>query len=211
MKRKLIVLCAVAALFSAAPVFAGLTTDQVWEFQSAYVSSVSDTQWGVTPGTTDNSFAHPLGDGPYALITASGSYDAEARTFSNVENVDIYIGNYPDPNPSKTIIMWVHHIGALGEISITSDDPILNSVVLVGTNQFNLGNMTVSASQWEITPNPTWEKISFTMSGDNLLGAIHVTTECVADGTPAIPAPGAVLLGSLGAGLVGWMRRRRTL
>ncbi len=45
------------------------------------------------------------------------------------------------------------------------------------------------------------------LSGEAYLDNFNI---CFGD-PPTVPAPGAILLGTLGAGLVGWLRRRRTL
>jgi len=61
---------------------------------------------------------------------------------------------------------------------------------------------------WRLSPNPFNETICLYFTGTGgLIDWIAVDTIC----TTAVPVPGAVLLGSIGVGLVGWMRRRHAL
>ena len=52
--------------------------------------------------------------------------------------------------------------------------------------------------------NPEWVSIDVRVYGDLVWMEGFITHEC-------IPAPGAIVLGSIGIGLVGWLRRRRAL
>lgn len=46
---------------------------------------------------------------------------------------------------------------------------------------------------------------------DNTLFSVNTFQYLAGEGGPVVPAPGAILLGTLGTGLVGWLRRRRSL
>jgi hypothetical protein len=76
-------------------------------------------------------------------------------------------------------------------IALTGQNPIGD---LWG--KLELEFMTTGATSGNPVPTSFTGSFYFTADTDNVL---------------AIPAPGAILLGSIGAGIVGWMRRRRTL
>jgi len=159
------------------------------------------TDWGPVQPTTSGGTWGGMGAG-----TAPGSFDQLCRT------------------------VWGHTTGGLNWASITFPRPITSVTIrhLVGLADDSY-QVDVKAGDyyWGSFPDAPsgteyWTSSSFSGSPDktlvitatglkwsdfNTYGQLGIDW---VDATP-IPAPGAILLGSIGVGLVGWMRGRRTL
>lgn len=119
-----------------------------------------------------------------------------------------------DTNVYPAVGSWTHLVAsraADGELNIYSDGALIGHWLSTPAPADSLQDLLIGAYWYRPTAPTAFITDFFTGAIDDVAIYNRALTPDQIAGPAVIPAPGALLLGSLGTGFVAWLRRRRTL